>query len=111
MNYGKEKGCGKGAKKNWCKRILDKNFGLPSLNTKKFCPPPFWRTEKKTPPPPPLTTPKISSPFPFQVSNTINPTSALYEEEQVRIATAIYPTTSLLNHSCDPTIINRYGDR
>ena len=28
-------------------------------------------------------------------------------EEQVRIATAIYPTASLMNHSCDPTIISR----
>ena len=25
-----------------------------------------------------------------------------------RIATAIYPTASLMNHACDPTIINRY---
>jgi len=28
------------------------------------------------------------------------------EQDQVRIATAIYPTTSLLNHSCEPTIVN-----
>jgi len=29
--------------------------------------------------------------------------------EQVRLATAIYPTTSLMNHSCDPSIISRYS--
>lgn len=28
-------------------------------------------------------------------------------QSQVRIATAIYPTASLMNHSCDPTIISR----
>lgn len=28
-------------------------------------------------------------------------------EEQTRIATAIYPSASLMNHSCDPNIINR----
>lgn len=28
-------------------------------------------------------------------------------QEQVRIATAIYPTASLMNHSCDPTIVSR----
>ena len=28
-------------------------------------------------------------------------------EEQVRIATAIYPTASLMNHSCEPTISSR----
>lgn len=26
---------------------------------------------------------------------------------QVRVSTAIYPTASLMNHSCDPTIISR----
>ena len=30
------------------------------------------------------------------------------EESQVRIATAIYPTTSLLNHSCEPSIVNTF---
>jgi len=30
----------------------------------------------------------------------------IVEQDQVRIATAIYPTTSLLNHSCEPSIIN-----
>ena len=29
------------------------------------------------------------------------------ETSQVRVATAIYPTASLMNHSCDPTIISR----
>jgi hypothetical protein len=28
-------------------------------------------------------------------------------ERQVRIATAIYPSASMMNHSCDPNIINR----
>ena len=28
-------------------------------------------------------------------------------QSQVRVATAIYPTASLMNHSCDPTIISR----
>jgi len=27
--------------------------------------------------------------------------------QQVRVATAIYPTASLMNHSCDPSIISR----
>ena len=27
--------------------------------------------------------------------------------EQTRVATAIYPTASLMNHSCDPTIVSR----
>ncbi|XP_067002891.2 SET and MYND domain-containing protein 4 isoform X2 [Anabrus simplex] len=29
-------------------------------------------------------------------------------ESQVRIATAIYPSASMMNHSCDPTIINSF---
>ena len=32
----------------------------------------------------------------------------IIEQDQVRIATAIYPTTSLLNHSCEPTILNSF---
>ena len=32
----------------------------------------------------------------------------IQETSQVRVATAIYPTASLMNHSCDPTIISRY---
>jgi len=27
--------------------------------------------------------------------------------QQLRVATAIYPTASLMNHSCDPSIISR----
>jgi len=33
--------------------------------------------------------------------------SAVDVSQQVRIATAIYPTASLMNHSCDPSIISR----
>ena len=33
--------------------------------------------------------------------------SLVDNESQVRVATAIYPTASLMNHSCDPTIISR----
>ena len=29
-------------------------------------------------------------------------------ERQERIATAIYPSASLMNHNCDPTVINRF---
>ncbi|XP_055901234.1 SET and MYND domain-containing protein 4-like isoform X2 [Biomphalaria glabrata] len=37
--------------------------------------------------------------------------SQTHDTEQVRIATAIYPTASLMNHSCDPTIISSFiGD-
>ncbi|XP_059157289.1 SET and MYND domain-containing protein 4-like [Physella acuta] len=37
--------------------------------------------------------------------------SRTLDTEQVRIATAIYPTASLMNHSCDPTIISSFvGD-
>ena len=32
---------------------------------------------------------------------------AVETQSQVRVATAIYPTASLMNHSCDPTIICR----
>ena len=35
-------------------------------------------------------------------------TSLVDTSSQVRMATAIYPTASLMNHSCDPTIISRY---
>lgn len=31
-----------------------------------------------------------------------------HNEKQERIATAIYPSASLMNHSCDPTVINRF---
>ena len=33
--------------------------------------------------------------------------SKILIEEQARIATAIYPSASMMNHSCDPNIINR----
>ncbi|EFN62504.1 SET and MYND domain-containing protein 4 [Camponotus floridanus] len=32
-------------------------------------------------------------------------------EEQIRIATAIYPSASMMNHSCDPNIINSFLDQ
>uniref|UniRef100_A0A8D9AGY5 Protein-lysine N-methyltransferase SMYD4 n=1 Tax=Cacopsylla melanoneura TaxID=428564 RepID=A0A8D9AGY5_9HEMI len=31
--------------------------------------------------------------------------------EQVRIATAIFPSASMMNHSCDPNIINSFSDQ
>ncbi|XP_073974235.1 SET and MYND domain-containing protein 4-like isoform X2 [Rhodnius prolixus] len=34
----------------------------------------------------------------------------ILNEEQVRIATAIYPSASMMNHSCDPSIINGFKD-
>ncbi|XP_025086995.1 SET and MYND domain-containing protein 4-like isoform X3 [Pomacea canaliculata] len=34
--------------------------------------------------------------------------NAVQLQSQVRIATAIYPTASLMNHSCDPTIISSF---
>jgi len=30
-----------------------------------------------------------------------------YTQQENRIATAIYPSASIMNHSCDPNIINR----
>lgn len=38
----------------------------------------------------------------------VNDSSLVDMKSQVRVATAIYPTGSLMNHSCDPTIISRY---
>ncbi|KAK3913191.1 SET and MYND domain-containing protein 4 [Frankliniella fusca] len=35
--------------------------------------------------------------------------NAVVAETQQRIATAIYPSASMMNHSCDPNIINRYS--
>ncbi|XP_072746541.1 SET and MYND domain-containing protein 4 [Anoplolepis gracilipes] len=35
----------------------------------------------------------------------------LLVEEQIRIATAIYPSASMMNHSCDPNIINSFLDQ
>ena len=34
--------------------------------------------------------------------------SSLLVENQIRVATAIYISASMMNHSCDPSIINRY---
>ena len=42
------------------------------------------------------------------LSVTAGDQSSVVEESQVRIATAIYPTTSLLNHSCQPSIVNTF---
>jgi len=40
--------------------------------------------------------------------NTIKiPESRMRIQQQDRIATAIYPSASMMNHSCDPNIINR----
>jgi len=36
-----------------------------------------------------------------------NENKEVFTEQQVRIATAIYPSASMMNHSCDPNIINR----
>jgi hypothetical protein len=36
-----------------------------------------------------------------------NEIKGVVTEQQVRIATAIYPSASMMNHSCDPNIINR----
>lgn len=33
--------------------------------------------------------------------------NTVVSESQQRIATAIYPSASMMNHSCDPNIINR----
>lgn len=34
-------------------------------------------------------------------------TTSIINESQPRIGTAIFPTSSLLNHSCDPNIFSR----
>ena len=34
-------------------------------------------------------------------------TNGVYVQQQIRIATAIYPSYSLMNHSCDPSSLNR----
>ncbi|XP_014294612.1 SET and MYND domain-containing protein 4 isoform X2 [Halyomorpha halys] len=34
--------------------------------------------------------------------------SSLLIENQVRVATAIYPSASMMNHSCDPSIVNSF---
>ena len=33
--------------------------------------------------------------------------SAVVDNNQFRIAVALYPGASLMNHSCDPSVINR----
>ena len=37
----------------------------------------------------------------------VDDSGGVSSERQERIATAIYPSASLMNHSCDPTVINR----
>lgn len=37
----------------------------------------------------------------------IDDMNKVVSESQQRIATAIYPSASMMNHSCDPNIINR----
>jgi hypothetical protein len=36
-----------------------------------------------------------------------NENQEVLTERQVRVASAIYPSASMMNHSCDPNIINR----
>ena len=43
------------------------------------------------------------------IHNTETDSTHVISQEQVRIATAIYPTTSLLNHSCEPSITNSFS--
>lgn len=38
---------------------------------------------------------------------SVNCYNTVVSESQQRIATAIYPSASMMNHSCDPNIINR----
>ncbi|XP_050410787.1 SET and MYND domain-containing protein 4 [Patella vulgata] len=43
--------------------------------------------------------------------DSLSSSTLVDEMSQVRVATAIYPTASLMNHSCDPTIISSFqGD-
>lgn len=39
--------------------------------------------------------------------NSLKASNTLIDESQPRIGTAIFPTSSLLNHSCDPNIFSR----
>jgi hypothetical protein len=39
---------------------------------------------------------------------TMSESHNIATEYQCRVATAIYPSASMMNHSCDPSIINRY---
>lgn len=43
----------------------------------------------------------------IDIKSSKNSTSKTTSEEQVRIATAIYPSASMMNHSCDQNIANR----
>ncbi|KAK3103783.1 hypothetical protein FSP39_021868 [Pinctada imbricata] len=43
----------------------------------------------------------------LQLQDTVDQ-SVVESQSQVRVATAIYPTASLMNHSCDPTIISSF---
>jgi SET and MYND domain-containing protein len=40
-------------------------------------------------------------------TTTDNKQDNFYIQQEGRIATAIYPSASIMNHSCDPNIINR----
>jgi hypothetical protein len=40
---------------------------------------------------------------------SVNEQAGVSSKEQRRIAAAIYPTASLMNHACDPDVIVRYG--
>ena len=42
------------------------------------------------------------------LSSSHNDENGVYTTEQKRIASAIYPTASLLNHACYPDVIARY---
>ena len=37
--------------------------------------------------------------------------NAVVSNNQFRIATAIYPSASMMNHSCDPTVINSFFNK
>lgn len=42
------------------------------------------------------------------IESQCDPVSHLLVEDQVRVATAIYPSASMMNHSCDPSIVNSF---
>ncbi|XP_021932938.1 SET and MYND domain-containing protein 4-like isoform X1 [Zootermopsis nevadensis] len=44
----------------------------------------------------------------LDISQPENENQEVLMERQVRIATAIYPSASMMNHSCDPNIINSF---
>ncbi|XP_012219743.1 SET and MYND domain-containing protein 4-like [Linepithema humile] len=45
-----------------------------------------------------------------KINTTLIPDSCLRVQQQDRIATAIYPTASFMNHSCNPNVINSFMD-